>query len=89
MTMKELANLMLRLGCMEALNLDVGGSSTMVIDGIVVNEPCGKMQENGKHVEAVSDAILIFPCSYKKKRIMKGAKIVVTAMTRIMEAYKS
>ena len=51
---------MLDLGCIEALNLDGGGSSTMVIEGSVVNEPHGKILENGKYVGAVSDAILIF-----------------------------
>lgn len=60
MTIKELADLMLSFGCVQALNLDGGGSSTMVIQGIVVNEPCGKMEEDGKNIEAVSDAILIF-----------------------------
>ena len=60
MTIKELAELMLELGCIEALNLDGGGSSTMVVEGMVINEPCGKIQEDGKQVEAVSDAILIF-----------------------------
>lgn len=60
MTMKELAQFMLDLGCKEALNLDGGGSSTMVIQGAVVNEPCGKKEEEGKRTEAVSDAILIF-----------------------------
>ena len=59
MTMKELTELMLELDCVEALNLDGGGSSTMVIEGMVINEPCGKIQEFGKQVEAVSDAILI------------------------------
>lgn len=61
MTMKELAKLMLELGCVEALNLDGGSSSTMVIEGIVINEPRGKIQEFEKQVEAVSDAILILP----------------------------
>lgn len=61
MTMKELSQFMLDLGCVEALNLDGGGSSTMVIEGKVINEPCGKIKEEGKYVEAVSDAILIFP----------------------------
>ncbi|MBA3814961.1 MAG: phosphodiester glycosidase family protein [Parachlamydiaceae bacterium] len=67
MTMKELAELMVELGCIEALNLDGGGSSTMIIDNKVINEPCGKIQEFGKEVEAVSDAILIFPKKALKK----------------------
>ncbi len=60
MSIKELAELMLDLGCIKALNLDGGGSSTMVIDGQVINEPCGKIYENDKYVESISDAILIF-----------------------------
>lgn len=60
MSIKELAELMLTLGCVEALNLDGGGSSTMVVNGKVINEPCGKIEKDGKYVEAVSDAVLIF-----------------------------
>lgn len=59
MAIKELAELMLMLGCTDALNLDGGGSSTIVLERTVINEPCGKMLEDGKQVEAVSDAILI------------------------------
>ncbi len=61
MTMNELAKLMEDLGCVDALNLDGGSSSTMVIDGCVVNHPYGSIEEDDKYVEAVSDAILIFP----------------------------
>jgi exopolysaccharide biosynthesis protein len=64
MTIKELAELMLDLGCIEALNLDGGRSSTMVVNGIVINDPCGGLREDGKQVEAVSDAILIFPTNF-------------------------
>ncbi len=39
MTHQELAALMLRLGCTDALNLDGGGSSTLWYDGRVVNSP--------------------------------------------------
>lgn len=60
MTIDELAELMLQLGCIEALNLDGGSSSTMVIGNKVVNTPCGCLEEGGKQVTPVSDAILIF-----------------------------
>jgi hypothetical protein len=39
MTLDELAELMLSLGCAQALNLDGGGSTTMVVRGNVVNHP--------------------------------------------------
>lgn len=59
MTIAELAQAMIDLGCIEALNLDGGGSSTMVIENSVINDPSGRRYESGKFVEAVSDAILI------------------------------
>ena len=55
MTIAELAGLMADLGCVEALNLDGGGSTTMVVKGKVVNSPSDPAGER-----AVSDAILIF-----------------------------
>ena len=39
MTLRELANLMLGLGARSALNLDGGGSSTMVVNGRITNRP--------------------------------------------------
>ncbi len=50
----ELANLLHTLGCIQALNLDGGSSSTLVIEGKVINTP------KYLYLEAVSDAILIF-----------------------------
>jgi hypothetical protein len=38
----ELADLMDRLGCTNALNMDGGGSSTMWLDGALVNSPSGR-----------------------------------------------
>lgn len=62
MTMNELATFMFEIGCTDALNLDGGGSSTMVLDGKVVNDPVGDEDEdaNLKKVRRVADAILIF-----------------------------
>lgn len=39
MTLHELAQLLVRLGAREALNLDGGGSATMVVGGRIVNDP--------------------------------------------------
>ncbi|MBA3723234.1 MAG: phosphodiester glycosidase family protein [Parachlamydiaceae bacterium] len=61
MTMAELADYMFNLGSIGALNLDGGGSSTMVIANKVVNDPQGDIDEDQslKKVRKVSDAILI------------------------------
>lgn len=63
MTMDELANFMSFLNCSDALNLDGGGSSTMVYDGEIKNSPHGD-EEEGKGqrvVRRVSDAIIVIP----------------------------
>ncbi|MHC4425108.1 MAG: phosphodiester glycosidase family protein [Planctomycetota bacterium] len=39
MTLPELADFMLKLGCTEAMNLDGGGSSTFWLDGKIMNSP--------------------------------------------------
>ena len=63
MTMDELKKLMIRFGCTAALNLDGGGSGTMVFNGTIVNTPYGDEDENQgeKTVRRVSDAIIICP----------------------------
>jgi exopolysaccharide biosynthesis protein len=38
-TFEELAEIMLRLGCTDAINLDGGGSSTLYVAGAVLNRP--------------------------------------------------
>jgi len=53
MTLKELAQFLKALGCREALNLDGGGSSAMVLQGKTINSP-----SDGKE-RPVSDAILL------------------------------
>lgn len=54
MTLKELASTMKSLGCVNALNLDGGGSTTLFLDGRVVNSPSDLTGER-----LVSDAILV------------------------------
>ena len=46
-TLPELAQIFVDLGATEAYNLDGGGSSTMVFDGELVNNPLGKGKERG------------------------------------------
>jgi hypothetical protein len=56
MTIPELATEMRRLGAVEALNLDGGGSTTLVVHGRVVNRPSDETGER-----PVSDALLLLP----------------------------
>lgn len=56
MSIPELTDLMVRLGCVSAVNLDGGGSTTMVVEGHIVNVPT---DSNG--ARANGDAILLFP----------------------------
>ena len=39
LTLVELANLMKELGCVNAMNLDGGGSTVMYVKGKIVNKP--------------------------------------------------
>jgi hypothetical protein len=54
LTLPETAELMRELGAQSALNLDGGGSSTMVIEGVVVNRP-----SDGRE-RPVSNALLVY-----------------------------
>jgi hypothetical protein len=54
MTLDELANFMLTLGVWQGVNLDGGGSTTMVVRGKVVNSPSDATGER-----SVSNAILV------------------------------
>lgn len=51
----DLANMLLEMGAMQAMNFDGGGSTTMFLDGKVVNKPSDKEGER-----YVSDALLVF-----------------------------
>ncbi len=54
-TLVGLARLMKDLGAVQALNLDGGGSSTMVVNGKVVNSP------SDGHERAVTSALVVLP----------------------------
>jgi exopolysaccharide biosynthesis protein len=55
MPLTELATLLIEFGATEAINLDGGGSTTMVIRNKIVNKPSDATGER-----PVSDAILVF-----------------------------
>ena len=56
MSLYGLADFLLEQGATDALNLDGGGSTTMFLDGKVVNHPSDKEGER-----KIGDAILVFP----------------------------
>ncbi|MBS1723658.1 MAG: phosphodiester glycosidase family protein [Armatimonadetes bacterium] len=53
-TVDELAGVMVRLGCVEALNLDGGGSSELAVRGLVVNRPSDGAER------PISNSIMIY-----------------------------
>jgi exopolysaccharide biosynthesis protein len=55
MSLRELIDFAQRLGMVDALNLDGGGSSTMVVKGQIVNRPSDAIGPR-----PVSDAIVVF-----------------------------
>ena len=56
MTMRELAELMLTLGAHQALNLDGGGSSAMILNGLIASRPSDRGGER-----SVSNALVVLP----------------------------
>jgi hypothetical protein len=63
MNLIELADFMLGLGCQEAVNLDGGGSSTMVIRDKVVNSPSDGWERS------VANALLVISTAPKREAI--------------------
>jgi exopolysaccharide biosynthesis protein len=63
-SLNDLAAYLLELGAIDAMNLDGGGSTTMFLDGKVVNKPSDKEGER-----KVSDAILVFPRALTQKAL--------------------
>lgn len=53
MSLDELADFLLKLGCKDALNLDGGGSSTLLLRGKVVNRPSGGQER------AIANSLLL------------------------------
>lgn len=63
MTLNELAAFMRDLGASDAVNMDGGGSSTMVIDGQVVNRPSDNARADGTGgvPRSVANGIFVYP----------------------------
>ncbi|MCP4726136.1 MAG: phosphodiester glycosidase family protein, partial [bacterium] len=61
MSLYELSEFMLELGCEEAMNLDGGGSTTMWINGKIRNRPSDGI------VRPIANAILIYSSKPLKK----------------------
>jgi len=74
-TLEEAARIMIKLGCVEAVNLDGGGSTTFHLFGMTLNRP-----SDGKERE-VANGVLFFgkshPPSTKPLAIKGPAKLVI------------
>jgi hypothetical protein len=61
LTITELAELMLALGCEDALNLDGGGSTTLISGGRLRNQPRGDFEVPEPGGRPISTALLFVP----------------------------
>ena len=59
LSMTELQQIMIWLGCVDAINLDGGGSSAMVVRDAVVNHPCDNRQFDSLGERPVANAWVI------------------------------
>jgi hypothetical protein len=80
MDLVQLASLMKRLGAVSALNLDGGGSSTMVVRGRVVNKPSDGRQR------PVSSAVLVLDGRDPGERIRTQVTAEAAAAYRVESA---
>ncbi len=62
LAIEELRSLMQWLGARDAINLDGGGSTTLVVRGRIVNRPSDKSGER-----PIGDAILLIPAAEPQK----------------------
>lgn len=76
MTLRELAQLMMDLGAVEAVNLDGGGSSEMVVNGLVANRP----SDGGERL--VSSALVVLPGADTGQADLSGTGTAPTAALR-------
>ena len=80
-TLEEMAKIMLRLGCVDALNLDGGGSTCMHLMGVTVNRPSDGVER------PVSNGVLLFGpklVAYKGElKAVAPKKISLTVQTEI------
>lgn len=58
-SMWELQSMMRWLGCCDAINLDGGGSTAMVVSGKIVNHPCDNKKFDPEGERRVANAILV------------------------------
>ncbi|MBR6423602.1 MAG: phosphodiester glycosidase family protein [Bacteroidales bacterium] len=59
LSMLELQQVMAALGCVDAINLDGGGSTTMVVRGVVVNHPSDNKRFDALGERPVANAIIV------------------------------
>lgn len=82
MTLRELAQLMSDLGAVEAVNLDGGGSSEMVVNGLVANRP----SDGGERL--VSSALVVLPGADTGQSDLSGSGTATTAGLRTGSSYE-
>jgi hypothetical protein len=82
-TLSETADAMLRLGCLDAVNLDGGGSTTLSVFGTTVNRPSEGTER------PVANAIVVFSALRQELALPVGGPQPVIAGPAVVEVGKS
>lgn len=76
MTCDETRDLLLDLGCWDAVMLDGGGSSTLVVDGEVVNSPSdGRLRTVSNHIGVIVADAVDPACALPNGRWCEGTRL--------------
>lgn len=80
-TLEELAKVMQRLGCLDAINLDGGGSTAMSVLGVTVNRP-----SEGKEREVANGVVFLGPSPTVEQGnyTIRGPEAVVAGTTNYL-----
>ncbi len=87
LTMRELAQMMIDLGAVDALALDGGGSTQLSVDGIIRNRPCSALRACGPLRPVATGLAVVHDYEHQATERLSGSGREATAAAVALAAY--